>query len=77
MNCFSDTSLAVALDAEGFSPVAAWYFGMDAYELLVQIALQLGAQLFETAGEAMLALQPALDAARICDDIIVAARPSS
>jgi len=77
VNCFSDTSLACALDAEGFEPVAAWYFGMDAYELLVQLALRLGEPMFATAGDALLALQPALDAACFCDDLVVAARPSA
>lgn len=76
INCFSDSSLATALVSCGFAPVAAWYFGMDAYELLVQCALRTGgdASLAVTA-DMIPALQSALDAARCCDDIIVAAVP--
>lgn len=73
VNCFSDTSLAAALDASGFRPVAAWYFGMDAYELLVQLALRLEDGALDSLAEPILALQPALDAAGFCDDIVVAA----
>lgn len=76
INCFSDSSLATALVDSGFAPVAVWYFGMDAYELLVQCALRGGddAALSATA-EMIPVLQTALDAARCCDDIIVAAVP--
>jgi hypothetical protein len=76
LNCFSDASLAAVLDAEGFRPVACWYFGMDAYELLVQLALRLGGEetLAEFA-EPLLSLQPALDGLRLCDDVVAAAVP--
>lgn len=77
VNCFTDASLCTALVAEGFKPVAAWYFGMDAYELLVQVALRLGD---ETALGRLLpalqAIQEAADAGRQCDDLIVAAVPA-
>jgi 2-polyprenyl-3-methyl-5-hydroxy-6-metoxy-1,4-benzoquinol methylase len=76
VNCFSDASLATALITTGFKPVAAWYFGMDAYELVVQLALRLG----DPAAVERLApwipeLQASLDAAKLCDDVIVAALP--
>lgn len=76
VNCFSDASLATALFTTGFRPVAAWYFGMDAYELLVQLALRLenpGA--IEGLGDLIPGLQACLDAARLCDDVVVAAVP--
>lgn len=76
INCFSDASLATALVSSGFAPVAAWYFGMDAYELLVQCAMRGGDEKALSATAEMIpALQSALDAARCCDDIIVAAVP--
>jgi 2-polyprenyl-3-methyl-5-hydroxy-6-metoxy-1,4-benzoquinol methylase len=76
VNCFSDESLATVLLAGGFAPIAAWYFGMDAYELLVQIALRLGGDAtLEQLAEPLLALQPALDGALACDDIVLAAVP--
>lgn len=78
VNCFSDESLVTMLAAEGFRPVAAWYFGMDAYELLVQLALRHGGDdALRTHGDLVLSLQPWLDAALLCDDIVIAAVPSS
>lgn len=76
INCFSDTSLMTALAKSGFEPVAAWYFGMDAYELLVQLALRSGRdELVEMCGQMIPAIQAGLDAGFRCDDLIVAARP--
>jgi len=76
INCFSDTSLMTALAKSGFEPVAVWYFGMDAYELLVQIALRTGRDdLLDRCGDMIPALQGSLDAGFQCDDMIVAARP--
>jgi hypothetical protein len=77
INCFSDTSLMTALGRCGFEPVAAWYFGMDAYELLVQVALRSGHDdVLEKCADMIPALQAGIDAGLRCDDIIVAARPS-
>ncbi len=39
INCFTDSSLATALVNAGFNLQAAWYYGMDVYELLYQLAL--------------------------------------
>jgi 2-polyprenyl-3-methyl-5-hydroxy-6-metoxy-1,4-benzoquinol methylase len=76
INCFSDSSLATVLVGAGFAPVAVWYFGMDAYELLVQCALRGGDDAaFTTLADMIPVLQCALDSARCCDDIIVAAVP--
>lgn len=77
VNCFSDESLATVLAANGFRLVAAWYYGMDAYELAVQLALRAGGD--ETLAaiiEPLLALQPVLDEALACDDIVIAAVPA-
>lgn len=76
VNCFSDESLATLLLDCGFRPVAAWYFGMDAYELLVQIALAVGGDpVMDALAEPLLALQPFLDGALACDDLLIAACP--
>ena len=76
VNCFSDASLATALVRSGFRPVAAWYFGMDAYELIIQLALQLGDPgAVERLVPWIPELQASLDTARLCDDVIVAAVP--
>lgn len=76
VNCFSDSSLATAFHICGFRPVAVWYFGMDAYELLVQLALQLDIpDGLERLASLIPGLQAAFDSARLCDDIIIAAVP--
>lgn len=76
VNCFSDASLVTALTTTGFRPVAAWYFGMDAYEVFVQVALLLGdGGVLERLAPLIPGLQACLDAARLCDDMIVAAVP--
>ena len=76
VNCFTDQSLLSALCLEGFRPVAAWYFGMDAYELLVQLALKLDDHsMIQRFADWLPALQASCDTARLCDDIIVAAVP--
>ena len=77
INCFSDASLMTALAQSGFEPVAAWYFGMDAYEMLVQIALRSGHDdVLNKCADMIPAMQAALDFGLQCDDIIVAARPA-
>ena len=76
VNCFSDASLCTALVAEGFRPVAAWYFGMDIYELFVQIALKLDDEAtLERIVPMLNESQAALDRGRQCDDLIIAAVP--
>ena len=74
VNGFTDASLCTALVEEGFMPVAAWYFGMDAYETCIQMALRAGdAGLFKHFSGFIPVIQQALDRGRQCDDIIVAA----
>jgi 2-polyprenyl-3-methyl-5-hydroxy-6-metoxy-1,4-benzoquinol methylase len=76
VNLFSDASLASVLVRAGFRPVAVWYFGMDAYELLMQMALRLdGAPVMDRLASFIPALQASMDAGRVCDDIVVAAVP--
>jgi 2-polyprenyl-3-methyl-5-hydroxy-6-metoxy-1,4-benzoquinol methylase len=76
VNCFSDASLMTLLYTSGFRPVAAWYFGMDAYELLVQLAFQLGDdEAVNKLAHLIPGLQAAFDSAELCDDIVVAAVP--
>lgn len=77
LNCFTEESLGTALVAEGFRPIAAWYFGMDAYELLVQAALRLDDEgAISALADMIPALQAACDAGRQCDDLIMAAVPA-
>lgn len=75
LHAFSDASLATLLWRAGLKPVAAWYFGMDAYELLSQLAVRLGAEAVEPLAEPLLGLQADLDAALAVDDLVIAAVP--
>jgi SAM-dependent methyltransferase len=77
MNAFTDASLATALVETGFRPVAAWYFGMDMYEFLVQVALRLDEnRVFADLADLIAPLQASLDQGRQCDDLVIAARPA-
>jgi len=74
INAFSDESLCTALVEEGFGPVAAWYFGMDAYETMIQAALKADDTAFVSAFSSWIpVLQQSADIGRQCDDVIVAA----
>lgn len=76
INAFSDESLCTALVAEGFAPVAAWYFGMDAWELVVQAALRAGDEsLVHKLASWIPVVQKAVDLGRQCDDVVIAAVP--
>ena len=76
INGFSDESLCTALVEEGFAPVAAWYFGMDAWETMIQFALHLGDDtVAERLNMMVPILQKAADRGRQCDDIVIAAVP--
>jgi len=77
VNTFSDESLATLLVEAGFAPVAAWYFGMDAYELAVQCAMRLNeGRVVEALADAIPVLQACFDRGRQCDDLVVAAVPT-
>ena len=76
VNCFCESSLAAALRATGFRIVAAWHFGMDAYELLVQLAMRNDdREVLRRWAHLIPVLQAGLDAAMHCDDLVVAAVP--
>ena len=76
VNCFSDASLVTALFTSGFKPIAAWYYGMDAYELLVQLALQLDdPEMMGRLSHWIPGLQASFDSAQLCDNLIIAAVP--
>jgi 2-polyprenyl-3-methyl-5-hydroxy-6-metoxy-1,4-benzoquinol methylase len=78
MNLYSDASLATLLHENGFRIVAAWYFGMDIYELLLQLAIS-GRNDDDISGweEVIPKLQAFIDTARLGDDLVIAALPVS
>src|SRR3989344_541795 len=71
INCFTDSSLATAFKENDIDIVAAWYFGMDAYELATQIAYQLHEdKIIQSMGEYIPSLQNRLDLARLSDEMV-------
>ena len=77
LNIFSDASLATLLHDNGLRPIAAWYFGMDFYELLCQFATALDDdRILARLGPLIAPMQAGLDGAEFVDDIIVAAVPA-
>ncbi|KKP26339.1 MAG: Methionine biosynthesis protein MetW-like protein [candidate division TM6 bacterium GW2011_GWE2_31_21] len=76
INCFTDNSLLSAFYKSGFSPVAAWYFGMDVYELLVQMSYFLeDERIIYEMGEHINKLQNILDSAFLSDEIVLVGQP--
>lgn len=73
---FSDASAAELYYRCGFKPTAAWYYGMDVYELFMQVshAVQHDAPLTETK-ELQLELQQFVDEARFSDGLTLVGIP--
>ena len=78
INCFTDESLATAFETAGFAPAAAWYFGMDAYELVMQLSYLLKKgddSPLAALGRFIPALQSVVDQGQLSDEIALAGRP--
>ena len=76
LNCFSESSIVHLLHRTGLKPVAIWRFGMDAYEMLLQIAIASNCTEFlNNAKEWIEPWQHTFDQAGLCDDIIVCSIP--
>lgn len=77
INVFTAVSAATACEGAGFAPTAAWYFGMDAFELATQLSHATGnpALTRDLAGR-LPTLQACLDSARLSDEIALAGRPN-
>ena len=74
IHLFSDTSLANAFVITGLRPVAAWYFGLDAYEAAVQLVREHGGEL-EAAAKYVPYFQTLLDQNRLSDFLVLAGVP--
>lgn len=73
---FTDSSLAAAFEAAKFTPITKWYFGMDAYELITQLAYRWqNKNLIKVLGNAIPALQWTIDQMKWCDTIVLGAKP--
>jgi hypothetical protein len=77
INCFTDSSLATAFKESNFDIVAAWYFGMDAYELFTQISYLLNKnKVIKEMGEYIPEFQGRLDLARLSDEMVFVGKPA-
>ncbi len=76
INVFTDSSLRTAFQKSGFEVRAAWYLGMDAYELVMQLAHALNdVRVIEKLNDTIPAIQETLNTAKISDGIIFAGTP--
>lgn len=74
--CFTDASAAELYCRNGFAPTAAWYYGMDLYETLMQVATQAdSSEVLTATGELQMEVQQLLDQARFSDGIVLAGVP--
>ena len=77
INCFTDSSLATAFVKNNFDLVAAWYFGMDAYELVMQMSHLLHEpKVIQKMGKYLPAFQDRLDLSRLSDEMVFAGKPA-
>lgn len=76
ISCYTDESAAELYFRSDFYPIAAWYYGMDVYELLMQLGHQLEAYdvLTHTSDMQML-LQQRLDEAKLSDGLTLVGVP--
>ncbi|MFC1866760.1 class I SAM-dependent methyltransferase [Thermodesulfobacteriota bacterium] len=77
IQCFSDSSLATAFNLSGYDIVAAWYFGMDAYELATQLSYISGDNnVLESLKEKIPLFQKTLDLAKLSDFTVFVGVPA-
>lgn len=75
---FTDSSLATAFNESGLDIVAAWYFGMDVYELVMQLSnLFKDSQVIHELGVYISGLQEILDLARLSDEMVFVGKSSN
>lgn len=73
---FTDASAAEIYFKNKFIPVAAWYYGMDIYEMLMQIGNKTGSyEHFVNTGEMQMELQQYIDENRFSDGITLVGIP--
>lgn len=76
IHMFTDESLATAFVKTGFNIKAAWYFGMDVYELFSQLMLVSEDENFiEKIDGFINPLQVCIDSARLSDEVVLIGIP--
>ncbi|OGW75329.1 MAG: hypothetical protein A2Z72_08330 [Omnitrophica bacterium RBG_13_46_9] len=75
INCFTDSSLLTAFENSNFAPVAAWYFGMDIYELTMQFShLLKDKKIIDMLSKHMNSFQKMIDNGRLSDGMVLAGK---
>ncbi len=73
---FTDASAAEVYFRNGFKPVAAWYYGMDIYETLMQLGNKVNSyKHFTETGDEQVELQQFVDEARFSDGLTIVGVP--
>jgi 2-polyprenyl-3-methyl-5-hydroxy-6-metoxy-1,4-benzoquinol methylase len=76
LNIFTDSSLATSLIKTNFKIISAWYFGMDAYELVTQLSYKLkDNRIIENLKEMIPSLQKQIDSGYLSDNMVFAGIP--
>ena len=74
---FTDASAAELYYRTNFKPIAAWYYGMDIYELLMQVGNSTGYyDAFLKSGELQIELQQFVDEQRFSDGLTIVGIPN-
>ncbi|MCG8577493.1 MAG: class I SAM-dependent methyltransferase [Flavobacteriales bacterium] len=73
---FTDASAAELYVRHGFAPAAAWYYGMDVYETLMQVGNSTGDYVpLQETGKMQVDLQQFVDEARFSDGLTIVGVP--
>ncbi|MCR9253060.1 MAG: class I SAM-dependent methyltransferase [bacterium] len=74
--CFTDASAAELYHKCKFEPVAAWYYGMDVYETLMQVGNSVkNYEAFANSGELQMELQQYVDEMKFSDGLTLVGAP--
>jgi len=74
--CFTDASASELYVRHGFDPRAAWYYGMDSYELMVQLSNAMkNEDLYRSTGILQGILQERFDEGRLSDGLVLVGIP--
>ncbi|WKN31466.1 methyltransferase domain-containing protein [Porifericola rhodea] len=78
ISCYTDGSAAEAYYQTDFYPVAAWYYGMDVYELFMQLGHKLDQyEVLTQTSDVQLSLQQMMDEAKLSDGLTLVGVPKN
>lgn len=76
ISCYTDESAAELYFRSDFYPIASWYYGMDIYELFMQLGHQLSDyNVLSETSEIQLELQQKIDEAKLSDGLTIVGVP--